>query len=239
MQVEIVTHCYRYPQLLRYHLSSLVLHPPPMELDVVANIFFAEEDTYTVKVLQWFSGIKLPNVKWKWSALPVLYLCRRSIGRNLAALASPADWVWFCDVDYWFRSDCWEFLNSVSITPLTLIFPRYIHAHLTKELGDKCIAAAKLHEGLIQAPEQEFSPYRIRRAIGGVQIANGSTCRKRGYLRNSARWQQPSQFPIFNRCLEDVYFRRDLGTSGTAIDIPGVFRIRHSQVGRTNGQILL
>lgn len=230
-RMEIVSHCYHYARLLRYHLSSFALWPPE-SLEIQVTICFAREDVETVAVLDWFSQVKVPRVTWNWMELPVLELCRRSIGRNRAALASRAEWVWFCDVDHWFTGECWRALAAMPSPDKKLIFPSHVNFHRWKGLGDARIQAADAHEGLISAPVEEFEPVRMRRAIGGIQIVKGDVCREGGYLRTHSRWQQPSAVPEFQRCKEDTSFRRSLRAPGLGLEIPGVYRIRHSKAGR-------
>jgi len=94
MKIEIVTHCYRYATLLRHQLSSLVLGPPPPGVQVTATVCHTPEDEETTRALAWFGRQESPGVTWNWLPLPTAELCRRSIGRNRAALATQADWVW-------------------------------------------------------------------------------------------------------------------------------------------------
>ena len=64
-----------------------------------------------------------------------------------------------------------------------------------------------------------------------MQIARGDVCRELGYLRHSRRAQSPQVQPRFFKTVEDKWFRHKLGTSGTRVRIPGIYRIRHSQAG--------
>lgn len=232
MNVEIVTHCFQYPTLLRYQLSSLLLSPPPPDVQIKMTVFFTEEDALTTKVLTWFAQQKGPGVLWNWHPLPVLHLCRRSIGRNLAALSTNADWVWFTDADYWFATDCWKALASLPSNGQKLIFPRFVMTQQDHEMGDRAIESDSNGEGIITADHSEFSPRRMRRAIGGIQIVSGDTCRERGYLPNHRRAQKPTQEPVFAKNHADVWFRKEFGVPAHPVDLPGVYRIRHSKVGR-------
>lgn len=230
LQIEVVTHCYQYATLLRHQLSSLVLRPPPPGVHVTATVFHTLEDGPTTQALEWFGNLTAPQVSWNWQPLPTAELCRRSIGRNRAALASRARWVWFCDADYWFTSECWEaFLQLNSITT-PLIFPRWVQGHRAHELGDQCIEKARRMEGLVCVDASEFERERMNRAIGGIQIVSGEHCREHGYLKDSRRAQQPRG--EWKRAVEDVWFRTSIGADSQAVEIPGVYRIRHSQAGR-------
>lgn len=238
LKLELVTHCYRYASLLRYQLSSLVLHPPS-NLEVLVTVFYAAEDAETCRVLEWFGATAVPNVTWSWRSLPVNSLCRRGLGRNIAALGTLADWVWFTDADHWFEDECWRAIAGMDAADSPIVYPRVVHVHKTHELGDACIARSRVAGGLVIADPSEFAPERLRRAIGGVQIAKGDWCRERGYLRNSKKVQCPVESGIWLRTHEDVWFRKDWGTAGRAVDIPGVYRIRHSQAGRFQPGLVL
>lgn len=232
MKIELVTHCYQYSSLLKYQLSSLVLTPLPADVELKATVFFTEEDVETSNVLKRFQQFKIPSLQWNWRSQPPLELCRRSIGRNLAALASEADWIWFTDADYWFGAECWSSFRKLEAEDSVLVYPRYVKHHKSHAVGDEAIAAAHLSEGFIEANPVDFEPRRMRKAIGGIQIAKGAVCRDKGYLKNGRRAQSPVSTLLFERNQADVWFRQDLGTEGAAVDIEDVYRIRHSQAGR-------
>jgi hypothetical protein len=237
MTVEIVTHCYRYSTMLRFQLSSLVSFICS-KVRIVATICFTESDNSTVAVLDEFKGLTIPNLEWNWVPLPILHLCRRSIGRNIVALSTNADWVWFCDADYWFGAQCWMTFAHFNELEHPLIYPRYVRMPPLR-WGDRCIETAQGLKGPLILPETEFRPVRMNRAIGGIQIVKGRICRERGYLRADRRWQRRASAPIFQESFEDLAFRRDLGTSGKAVDIPEVYRIRHSRKGWKDGSVTL
>lgn len=235
VRIEVVSHCYRYASLLRYQLSSLCYWPPPEGMEVTATVFFTPNDEATTRTLEWFGNQQVRGVRWNWQALPESRLCRRAIGRNLAALSSTADWVWFTDADYWFTSDCWKsFMRfghiNVNIEPL--VYPKKVHTQSEHGLGDNCIARARMASGFVFADPREFTPLRMSRAIGGIQIASGGICREKGYLNGWRRAQTPLVEPIWQRTMEDVWYRKYLQTEGVPVRLLGVYRIRHSQAGR-------
>ena len=206
---------------------------------MTATVFYTSEDCGTETVLDWFGKQEAPGVKWNWQEQPLLEACKRSIGRNLAALATEADWVWFCDADYWFTSECWDEFTTIGSIEAALFFPRVVNTHRTHELGDMCIERALRTPGTVAADVKEFEPRVMRKAIGGIQIARGDVCRAQGYLRDSRRAQAPRKEAVFARNKEDVWFRRQLGTSGQAVALPGVYRIRHSKAGRYSPGLML
>ena len=92
LKIEIVSHCWNYSHMLVRQLSSLVLFPPTRAA-VTMTVFYSEEDKDTVRLLETFAGREVAGVTWNWNALPKEQLFRRSIGRNMAAQQTEADWV--------------------------------------------------------------------------------------------------------------------------------------------------
>ncbi|NUQ65973.1 MAG: glycosyltransferase family 2 protein [Pirellulales bacterium] len=230
MKLEIVSHCWRYSRLLKYQLSSLVLYPPA-EVDVLMTVFLAEADCETVDVVEYFSPLLCSErVRLRRWSLPEGRLFIRGIGRNLAGLATEADWVWFADCDFFFGAGALDALGQrTSQTDAVLVYPRSVLGSRSPAVGDLAIAAASGPPRVLDLPAEDFAPMRFSRAIGGVQIARGDVVRRLGYCRdsafqhrNSSRWQEPR---------EDVTFRRSLGTKGTPIDLPNVYRVRHTRGG--------
>lgn len=231
MNIELVSHCFQYSTLLKHQLSSLVRFPPASSR-VTMTVFYTSEDAKTAQLLEWFGRVEVANVVWNWQNQPAVEVCHRSIGRNAAALATQADWVWFCDADHWFGAACWQAFHGIPKAKHALVFPRLVNVHRTHELGDALIERTRDTVGLVSADVSEFCPKKMNRAIGGVQIANGDVCRQKGYLPESERAQRPFASPIWVRTREDVWFRTHWDTHGAAMDIPEVYRIRHSKAGR-------
>lgn len=238
MKLEIVSHCWRYARLLNYQLSSLVLFPP-RNTHVTMTVVLTCEDPETVRVVEYFatkcSGSLVTVRPW---ILDRQQLMRREIGRNQVALATEADWVWFTDCDHCFGKDALDSIETAAEgVNDVLIFPRHVLTHESHALGDAAI------ENLVSIPEiaglkeHEFSPKLNRRAIGGVQIARGAVVRELGYLKDSKlqHWYAET----WQRCIGDTWFRRKLESRGTPVDIPNVFRIRHSKIGRADVDVRL
>lgn len=203
------------------------------------TVFYNGQDPVTATVLEYFGRISVNNVRWNWHELPQEKLFRRSIGRNIAALATSSDWIWFADADMCFRDDCLDTLAAVvsnSTVPLT--FPRRIRISETHEKGDRILDKVLNRPCVVDIDPTEFVPHRFRRAIGGVQICRGDVARELGYNRNSSRFQRPVS--RWHRCHDDVAFRRSIGAPGAPIDLPGVYRIRHRRYGRflANGHVV-
>lgn len=232
MNLEIVTHCWRYSRLLTYQLSSLVLYPPA-QTQVTMTVFYSREDEETVRVLDFFSRVQAKNVSWRWWPLETRSLMQRAIGRNLAALNTQADWVWFTDADVCFRENCLDELGMIvaefPIAPHSLIYPRWMWVSRDPQTGDAAIG--RLDEGpqIVDLDPVDFASAKCPRAIGPVQISYGPLVRETGYCPGR-RFQRPAS--RWQRCFSDVAFRRRLGTSGVSVELPHVYRIRHSQAGR-------
>jgi hypothetical protein len=230
MKLEIVSHCWRYSRLLDYQLSSLILYPP-QRTDLLMTVFLTEEDRDTWSVVKYFESLEKPaNVRIRGWDLPREKLLRRLIGRNLAALATEADWIWFADCDYLFRDGALDALEErVGQVDGPLVFPAFVWVNPAHALGDRAIAAASSGPHVLDINPTDFARRRYRRAIGGVQIARGDAVRRLGYCRHSRRQGRPASG--WARTCEDPSFRHSLGTGGTRIDVPNVFRIRHSTRG--------
>lgn len=239
MLLEIVAHCYRYSRLLAYQATSLIDHPPPAGMRVRYTVFYTPSDSRTVDMLDWFVSYGAGWIEWRLHALPPPELYRRAIGRNRAALATEADWIWFADCDYVFGPQCLaslpEVLGSVPLDP-PLVYPRYTH-RTTQEHGDELIDQVTEPGMYRLPPDAKLETEKNVRAIGGIQILRGSVARERGYLNNSRRWQQPIEF--WQRTWDDTAFRRVLKTRGRPVLIADMHRVRHSKRGRLDRDVEL
>lgn len=229
LQIEIVSHCWQYSHLLVYQLSSLILNPP-RDVSVVMTVFHAPQDQHTVELLAFIAGHKVPNVTWNWQPLTPQQLFRRSIGRNQAALASSADWVWFTDCDLVFAPGCLDALGAaLQGRQDALVYPRQEQV-TTLLRADDPLLSADAQWSVREVGTSEFYSRDISRATGPLQITHGDVARAVGYCRDTPFFQRPEE--SFAKCHEDRVFRWLLGTQGTPIDLPGVCRIRHAEKGR-------
>ncbi len=233
LHVEIVSHCWNYAHLLVYQLSSLVTFPPA-DTEVTMTVFWSPEDERTGALLDYFQGLEVSRVHWNWQPLPREQLFRRAIGRNRAALASRADWVWFTDCDLLFRDECLDALaRAVQGRSDTLVFPRQERCTSLLAPDDPILLAGMGHPQLLDIPEQRFTVRERDRATGPLQIVHGDVARTCGYCDRLAIYQKPS--PVWLKTHEDRAFRWLLRTQGTPLDIPSVYRIRHVHKGRYTG----
>lgn len=230
--LEIVVHAYaevldQYAHLLRFQLSSLVLHPPRVPTKI--TVCFTPRDERVGITLARFAG------KLSLNPLPMLpeELFRRAIGRNRAALASNADVVFFTDVDYCFYDGCldslWAQWKKLESRP-SLLWVRELQIHKDHATGDALIMwARKSNDDLLTINPADFTPKRIARAIGGLQIVSGDDARKYGYLNDRPQWRQPVTTP-FGSFRDDVIFRKMCSSRGElkSVVLPGLYRLRHS-----------
>ena len=224
--IELVSHCWRYSRVLAYQLASLVLHPPA-RCRVVATVFCCDEDEPTCRVIAQASRHVGERLAIHCRAMRRQELLNRSIGRNRAARATEADLVWFTDCDYCFGPGCLGTLAGLELPPDGVLFyVRHVRATHTHELGNQY--ADRMGDGfrLLELDPADFFRQRIRKAIGGVQIVRGETARAGGYCPDSPPDQRAVEGERFRRNWSDITYRRQLGTSGTPIELPNLFRIR-------------
>lgn len=238
LDLEIVSHCWRYAHLLAHQLSSLVRFPP-RDGDVRMSVYHAIEDEATTRMLAHFGRLDVPGVTWDWRARPRETLFRRAIGRNEAALATEADWVWFTDCDVIFGPGCLDGLfSAVQGRRDALVYPE----------TERCTSLLPDDHPLVDAGRGEprtleldlddplFVSRQRTRATGPLQIAHGDVARAIGYCGALRHYQRPS--PTWCKAWEDRAFRWLLRTPGTPLDVPGVSRIRHQTKGRYTGSRL-
>ena len=236
LHIEIVSHCWNYAHFLIYQLSSLVRFPP-RHTRVTMTVFYCSEDQHTVDLLNYFSSLKIPNISWNWRALPRQALFRRAIGRNLAALDTTADWVWFTDCDLMFRENCLDALAAaLQGRNDVLVYPRIERCTSLLSSEDPMLAIDWQNLQVVDVDTSQFDEFQRTRATGPLQIAHGDVARACGYCASLAYYQRPST--TWCKAHEDRAFRWLLGTQGTPLDIPGVYRIRHVYKGRYTGSAL-
>jgi hypothetical protein len=231
LTIEIVSHCWNYSHFLAYQLSSLALFPPTKS-EVTMTVFHAPDDIGTKGLLRFFDSIDVPGVHWNWQSLPREKLFRRAIGRNQAALASKADWVWFTDCDVLFREGCMETLATMLQGRRdVLVYPKIERVTPLLADSDPLIKKGGIqNHRLLDIDDRQFIEHELTRATGPVQITHGDVARACGYCNSLKFYQQPADH--WCKAHEDRAFRWLLRTQGTGLDIPGVYRIRHLYKGR-------
>ena len=230
LKIEVVSHCWGYAHMQAYQLSALV-HHPPTRAAVTMTVYYAPEDRATAALLEHFGAIDVPGVTWNWQAMDKYHLFRRAIGRNHAARASRADWIWFTDCDVVFGAGCLDGLaDAVQGRRDTLVFPRVEHVSAVLEPGDTLLEAGKGSPRVLDIDPAAFTAQARDRATGPLQIAHGDVARACGYCEQLAVYQQPVAH--WAKAHEDRAFRWLLRTQGTPVEVPAVYRIRHVSKGR-------
>lgn len=230
LRLEIVSHCWGYAHMQAYQLSSLVLHPPT-KADVTMTVYYSPEDRDTVALLEYFGAMEVPGVTWNWQPLDKYRLFRRAIGRDHAARNSGADWVWFTDCDVVFGAGCLDGLAAaLQGRRDALVFPRVEHVSAPLEPGDPVLEAGKDAPRVLALDTAGYSPLQRGRATGPLQIAHGDVARAVGYCGQLKTYQKP--VARWAKAHEDRAFRWLLRTQGVAVEVPGVYRIRHVSKGR-------
>jgi len=231
--IELVTHCWRYSRVLNYQLASIRANPPA-DAKLMVTVFVAKDDPMTHRVVgYWWERSKClwPDVTIRQRRIPSPQLLRREIGRNKAALASIADLIWFLDCDYVFGPDCLETLATIDLPDDKLFYPQHVWINKTHALGDEYARRAAEGPSIYNIDPDDFERRKERKAIGGLQIVPGDVARQYGYCRDDKKLQSPVTDGKWQTTKGDYRFREILGTSGTAIDLPNLYRIRQTTEG--------
>lgn len=227
--VDIVTHAWsgpnaQYARLLAWQIRSLIEYPP--RCNARLEIFSCPDDQPTVDVIERGIAAGAP-IAVSWRTRP--YLLQRPIGRNQAAISTRADVVIFADCDYLYGPGCLDSLAQVLDRPERLFFPRQTLISRDHATGDAYLARDPA-DGIDPA---DFIPKIERKAIGGIQIVRGETAREHGYCGHLAKYQRPAP----DDCQTiigfgaDSAYRWQMETPGTPIDVPNLYRLRHSVTG--------
>lgn len=246
--LQIASHCYcppgveHYAQQLRFQVASLLRYAPDT-LQVRYTVFYAPQDDAThnglnalrdayARHLEQHEEIPRPPrvLVEAWPLAPE-YLFRRAIGRNLVATQTTCDAVWFTDVDYLFGPGCLAALQQQMSPDIPLACPQQIWIHRDHATGDADLAA-QLAVDLPEIHPEHYLPRRQRIVIGGCQIVGGEIARRIGYCRGS-KWIEPvDPRQGFRSCKCDRAFRKLNALHARYLDLPGVYRMRHSIDGR-------
>lgn len=228
--IEIVSHCWQYAHLLRYQLSSIVLHAPT-DVMITMSVYYCESDVKTLQTLRYFEQIKKTNIRWNWQNFPKEYLFRRAIGRNHAALNTQADWIWFTDCDSIFHQNCFSSLaKQLPLAKSPLVFPLIENRSIPLPAQHQKLNFDPAKTTIVDINAADFMATPITRATGPLQIVNGEVARALGYCKQSEIYQKPARH--WCKALEDRVYRWFLGTQGQGLPIEGVYRIQHQEKGR-------
>ncbi len=221
MKVEIVNHTHRYARLLGWQLSSLVRHHAGH--DLTYTVYYDPLDAETVRTLAFFTPLIPKNVKMQLRERPISVLRNRAVGRNEAAEATEADWIWFTDTDYMFIDRCWEMLaEETKTTTAQLVWPSSIW-ETDWPTGDRLIREMNTLAPMNFLFSDTYQK-RMHKAIGGIQIVRGDYARDFGYCPDYQGERDEWDFR------SDVRFRHRVRKL-KEINLWHTVRIRHSQRG--------
>jgi hypothetical protein len=227
--VEIVSHCWNYAPHLTYQLSSLVRHPP-RHVRVRMTVCYCPADRGTSELLEYFGHRQVPGVEWNWRPMAREQLMRRAIGRNEAARATPADWIWFTDCDVLFAAETWEALAAILPGRREpLLHPRWEETTALLP-ADHALFRQARRPAVWAVEGVDFASHEVPCATGPLQIVRGDVARAMGYCGCIRFYQRPAA--RWRKTYEDRALRWLLGTPGTPVDVPGVRRLRHVSKGR-------
>lgn len=229
LTLEIVSHCWGYSNMLTYQLSSFVNNPPE-KLKLTVTVFYSKEDKNTVATLEYFETLSVNNVTWNFTPLTNGKLFRRGIGRNMAALSTKADWVWYTDCDIIFHKNCLDSLaEQVKGKTESLYFPRQEYTTEMLAESDPMLQANPKPQ-VVDLKTENFSLFTRDKAKGAFQIVHGDVARAIGYCGKLSMFQTESE--RWRKTYEDTAFKWLISSEGIPLDIDGVFQIRHIRKGR-------
>jgi len=215
---------------MKWQWASLVNYTCEHTVDYV--VFFSEKDAATKAMLEQCIQLEPADVYLRPISIPPHQLFRRAIGRNIRALATDASVIWFTDIDYMFGPDCLDTVCKLVSPEDKLCMPEKYWINIDHETGDKMLDDYR-HLKLPLIPRQLFMERKQKIAIGGLQILGGDTAREIGYL-NKTKYQDPVPEHFgFRSCKCDSAFRRYNDLKPTRMNIPNLYRIRHTEAGRS------
>ena len=248
--LDIVTHVYaaqlpQYAAMLRVQARSLVKHAPDnCDIKLVVACASPEHDEPTWTALREIIGDRTmltfaggsdhvlylsPQVSLHIATMPRDQLFRRAIFRNKwMTKYSSADVVWLADSDYSCGQGTIEAILAQVQKDSLLAFPAHYWIHNDHATGDR--AWQDVLAGGSGVYPVDFKKIKAKVALGGMQILGGETAKRVGYLGNERKWQKPADASRPFACFYDdsVWRRKNFPGGGTAIDIPNLFRMRHS-----------
>ena len=229
LQLEIVSHCWNYGNMLTYQLSSLV-NNPPTKLSVTMTVFYALEDEKTKATVDFFNTLVVKNVTWNFQALSTTKLFRRGIGRNMVAQSTQADWLWFTDCDIIFHKNCLDSLaTQLQAKRETLFYPRQERTTEMLTESDPMLSDNSEPQ-VVDIDTKHFSLHSRDKAKGAFQIVHADVARAIGYCDKLKMFQTESD--RWRKTFEDTAFKWLVDSEGIPLEVDGVFQIRHVKKGR-------
>jgi len=228
VHLQIVSHCWQYAHMLNFQLSSIINYPPK-NVTLTYTLYYSGDDTKLKQLIDRIDSVAVPNVTWNWVELTTQQLFRRAIGRNQAALATQADWIWFSDCDLIFHAGCLDSVGAaVQGCQQPMVFPE--QEFITDLLDPSHPMLNQDNDTTIDIDTSLFRKNAISKAKGAFQIVHGDVARTCGYCRDMKMYQTPMQH--WSKTYEDSIFRQLIGSEGKPVNIQGLYRIRHKEKGR-------
>ena len=241
--LEIVSHAYAmahhvYRAHLQYQLASL-FYFAPSQYKVCYSVCYTPAD---IEVVQYLREAK-PHLPSHLTLNPVPMnpgaLFRRAVGRNVRALMGEANVYWFADVDYCFGHRCLETLIEKTNVTTGLVYPGNLWINQDHATGDQLCEPDKVEKLFPVLPTGGFMFHKQKRCIGGIHVIgrdrlmaiNPGNGKPYGYINGHSRCQPVDPSEGFRQCRCDIPFK-SAHSPAVTIDIPNVFRIRHTEAGR-------
>ena len=163
--------------------------------------------------------------------MPQAELLRRAIGRNRAAIATKADWIWFADCDLIFHAGCLDSLAD-ALQPINcrMVFPAGEQVTDLLHADHPLVSLDTEFPQIVDIDRDMFRPNKIQKAKGAFQIVHGDVARKCGYCKELSFYQRPAR--RWQKAYEDTAFRRVISDNGQPVPVIGLYRIRHQEKGR-------
>jgi hypothetical protein len=235
--LDIVVHAFsaelpQYAAMLKAQARAIADHAPDsLSIQLVIACTFPEQDPQTwitiQEIIPWMRNGFVVRVE----ALPREQLFRRAIFRHYWSQRSQADVLWFADCDYCPLQGCLSAICEQVSTSDGLCFPKTYYRHREHHLGDRSWQAIAKGD-VLQINPLEFEVRKCRKAIGGMQIIGRDVVRRIGYLgKPQSRWQRPVGPEIPFGCFRDdsQWRRQEFPDGGRKIDVPNLYRQRHSR----------
>lgn len=234
--IELVVHLWNppgtrfYTELARWQWESIRKHHGGTRINYV--LFFSAKDATAWSHTCEIAGQSFPiNVTVQLIEQSREKLFRRAIGRHNRTQQTRQDVLFFTDCDYVFGEGCLPFISQNVHRDSSLCMPAnywFANDHAT---GDYMLA----RNCDIESPVPDQKDFHWKRqsiAIGGMQIIGADTAKRIGYLGDT-KWCKPVDpekgFVCFR---DDCNWRRVNRLKAKRLEIPNLYRIRHSLSGR-------
>jgi hypothetical protein len=237
--VQLVTHCYaaklsQYAEHLRLQMGMLEAWPGP-PVSVALTVYYTPDDANTAEVISLARRAEPKQFTLDARPRNRTQLFRRAILRNEAASNPLGRIVWYTDVDYAISRDACEAASQGDSYGCYTAAGYWIST--THAEGDLMTEAIANSDTAWPLPDTSLYAWRRNKiAIGGLQIIGCDRLREIGYLRGQRRWMRPANpRKGFLRCKCDKAWRHENQLTFERLELPHIYRTRHSLDGRNAG----